>query len=192
MNQPIETPRQRRRKAPRGCQPLTKTRRSRSEWLSDCYDPMRRLAAGFLSRETPGHTLQATALVHEAYLRLEAQDRAPSQNRRHFLAVAARMMRRVLTDHARRRLAAKRGGGRQKVNLHEVPAPRRESKVVLTEIREALAKLARVDPRLSRIVELRCFSGLTMQEIARSLEISESSARRGWRTALEWLRRQLS
>jgi RNA polymerase sigma-70 factor, ECF subfamily len=155
------------------------------------YAELRRIAARQLARERVGHTLQPTALVHEVYLRLIDQRRVDWQNRAHFFGVASQVMRRILVDHARRHRAGKRGDGVQCVSLDdakEVAAPREISILALDD---ALDRLQQVDPDLARIVELRAFGGLTVDEAAHVLQISPSTAKRDWRTAKAWLNREL-
>ncbi len=156
------------------------------------YDEFRRIAAGQLRRESSGHTLQPTALVHEAYLKLIDQNRVNWQGRTHFLAVGAETMRRILVDHARRRDRTKRGGGRIRVQMDEnlnVSTQRDEDVLAMDE---ALVKLAELDPRQARIVELRFFAGMTTEEVAECLGISRATVDRQWRSARAWLRMQLS
>jgi len=155
------------------------------------YDELRRLAQSYLSAERSGHTLQPTALVHEAYLRLVELDRLDWRGRAHFLGLAARVMRQVLVDHARRHRAAKRGGGRR-VTLEDakwVPEPRPTD---VLELEEALRELGEIDPQKSRIVELRFFGGLSVEETAEVLGVSPRTVKRGWRAARTWLSRELS
>ena len=154
------------------------------------YKDLRALAHGHLKRERPGHTLQTTALVHEAYLRLVGQRPFEAENRKHFVAVAARLMRQILVDYARSRGAAKRGADRQ-VELDTAAAmPRLPSANVLA-MDDALKLLAQVDEQQSRIVELRFFGGLTTEEAAEVLGISRSTAKRDWNVAKAWLARQI-
>ena len=155
------------------------------------YDELRRLARSYLQRERPDHTLQATGLVHEAYLRLVDQSTTTWQNRAQFFSVAAHMMRRILVDHARARQAAKRGGVREKLQLDEELAASDERAVDLISLDDALQKLVKFDERKSRIVELRFFGGLTIEEIAQVLGISPRTIRREWRLAKAWLRREI-
>ena len=155
------------------------------------YAELRRIAARQLARERVGHTLQPTALVHEVYLRLIDQRRVDWQNRAHFFGVASQVMRRIVVDHARRHGAGKRGDGVRCVSLDDakdVPATREISILALDD---ALDRLQQVDPDLARIVELRAFGGLTVDEAAHVLQISPSTAKRDWRTAKAWLNREL-
>jgi RNA polymerase sigma factor (TIGR02999 family) len=152
------------------------------------YDTLRRLAERHLADERHAQTLQPTALVHEAYLRLVAQDTPDWESRAHFYGVAAHLMRQVLVDHARRRLSAKRGAGAVKLELKdvaEVPAPGQP--VEIFALNEALDELARVDERKCRIIELRYFGGCTEEETARSMAVSIATVRRDLRTAEAWL-----
>jgi RNA polymerase sigma factor (TIGR02999 family) len=151
------------------------------------YGELRRLAHRELLREAPGRTLSTTAVVNEAYLRLVEQDHAKVESRRHFLNLAAQMMRRVLVDEARKRGAAKRGGGAKRVSLDEIPEPGREADAGLLALDEALERLEGLDPRLSRVVELRYFAGLTFEEAAGALGVSVTTAWRDWNTARAWL-----
>jgi RNA polymerase sigma factor (TIGR02999 family) len=157
------------------------------------YAELRRHAAAQLRRERPGHTLQPTALVHEAYMRLVDQRRADWQNRVQFLAVASQMMRRILVDRARARHAGKRGGHAARVSLDDaanVPAP--DAGVDVLDLDAALDRLASVDPRKSRIAELRFFGGLSLEETGHVLNVSAKTVERDWQTARAWLYRALS
>jgi RNA polymerase sigma factor (TIGR02999 family) len=158
------------------------------------YDELRRRAAAALARERPGHTLQPTALVHEAYLRLVGQRRAAWRNRAQFLAVAAEMMRRILVDHARARAASKREGGWSRVSLDGVlaragPGP---VDVEVIDLDSAMTRLAGFDPRGARIAELRFFGGLTLRETGDVLGISVATVERDWQAARAWLFAELS
>jgi RNA polymerase sigma-70 factor, ECF subfamily len=155
------------------------------------YDELRRLADHYLRGERPDHTLQPTALVHEAYLRLADQTNVTWQNRVHFFAVAAQSMRQVLVDSARSYRAAKRGSG-QKLSLEEADGVSLEREVDLLALDEALSRLATLDPRQSRIVELRYFGGLTVEETAEVTGVSPRTIRREWTMAKAWLRREIS
>jgi RNA polymerase sigma factor (TIGR02999 family) len=169
------------------------------ELLPLVYGELRRQAARHLRAQRPEHTLQTTALVHEAYLRLVRQDgaRADWQSRAHFFGVAARAMRSILVDHARARRAAKRGGGAQVISLGNAAVggggadgiP--ESEVDVIALDQALARLAELDGRQARVVELRYFGGLSIQETAETLGVSHATVEREWRTARLWLRREL-
>jgi RNA polymerase sigma factor (TIGR02999 family) len=156
------------------------------------YDDLRRLAAWQLQTERPEHTLQPTALVHEAYLKLAAQNPVDWQNKAHFFALAAQVMRHILVDHARAKQRDKRGGGQAVVALDEALELSRPSEPGLVELDEALNTLARQDARKSRIVELRYFGGLSIEETADLLGISPATVRREWTLAKAWLRSELS
>ena len=156
------------------------------------YDDLRRLAAWQLQTERPEHTLQPTALVHEAYLKLAAQSPVDWQNKAHFFALAAQVMRHILVDHARAKQRAKRGGGEVSVALDEALELSRPGEPGLIELDEALNTLARQDARKSRIVELRYFGGLSIEETADLLGISPATVRREWTLAKAWLRCELS
>ena len=155
------------------------------------YDELRRLAAGYLKGERRDHTLQPTALVHEAYLRLVRQDRVEWQNRAHFFGIAARMMRRVLVDHARRRQAGKRDAGGFRLTLQVGEALEVSRDPELLELDEALVRLERLDVDQARVVELRFFGGLTVEETATVLGISTATVKREWRTARAFLRQEM-
>jgi RNA polymerase sigma factor (TIGR02999 family) len=154
------------------------------------YDELRRLARGYLQRERPGHTLQSTALVHEAYMRLVDQD-VSWQNRAHFFGIAAQMMRRILVDHARTKNAAKRGDGACMVTLDEGLLSSGERDVNIIALDDALDKLTKLDPQQSRIVELRFFTGLSIEETAEVLKISPATVKRDWVMAKAWLYREM-
>jgi RNA polymerase sigma-70 factor (ECF subfamily) len=151
------------------------------------YGELHRLASRYLSREAPGHTLQPTALVHEAYLRLVDQRRVDWRNRAQFLGVAASMMRRILVNHARDRAARKRGGSQERVSLSLVESPSGRPEVELIALEEALQRLATLDERKSRVVELKFFGGLTIEEIAEVLQVSGATVEREWAFARAWL-----
>ncbi len=155
------------------------------------YEELRALAGSFFRGQRADHTLQPTALVHEAFIRLIDQTKAHFNDRAHFFAVAATAMRQILTDHARRSGAQKRGGQWQKVGLSDVAPPAGESEVDVAALDEALATLARIDERQSRVVELRFFGGLTMEEIARVIGVSKATVELDWRAARAWLGTQL-
>jgi len=156
------------------------------------YGELRRLAGLYMRGERPGHTLQATALVHEAYLRLVGHEDVDWQNRAHFFGVAANLMRRILVDHARAKQAKKRGGGDQKVSLDQAVLVRPEAPEQFLALDEALERLAKRDPRQARIVELRYFGGLSEEETAEVLEISVRTVKRDWNVARAWLYQQLN
>lgn len=162
------------------------------------YDELRRLASSFMRRERPEHTLQATALVNEAYLRLVDVTALDWQDRSHFMAMAAQTMRRVLVDAARARAAEKRGGDMQRVDaatgfdLDGLPAPGSDRAEVFCALDDALSALAAMDPRRAHVIELRFFGGLTIEETADVLKISPQSVMRDWRLARAWLMRRLT
>lgn len=156
------------------------------------YDQLRRIARRHMAGEKSGHTLTVTALVHEAYTDLVALDRIDWQDREHFFAVASRVMRRVLVDHAVAKNAQKRGGGRSRVPLEEELAPIEERSDDLLALDEALERLAALDERQSRVVECRFFAGMTIEETAEALEVSPATVRRDWTAARAWLNRELS
>jgi RNA polymerase sigma factor (TIGR02999 family) len=156
------------------------------------YDQLRRLAAHALRRERPGHTLQSTALVHEAYLKLIDQHRVHWQDREHFFAVAAQIIRRILVNHARSRNAFKRGGGNAMVTLDESSTSIQSREVDLVALDDALESLSKMDPQQGRIVELRFFGGLSIEAAARVLGISSSTVTRDWNLARAWLKRELT
>ncbi|HJZ83035.1 MAG TPA: sigma-70 family RNA polymerase sigma factor [Pyrinomonadaceae bacterium] len=156
------------------------------------YDELRRQAARYLRQERPGHTLQTTALIHEAYLRLVDQKNVQWQNRAQFFGIAAQLMRRILVDHARTKHRAKRGGSAIRVSLSEATAVTRDANQDLIEIDEALTRLAEIDEQQSKIVELRFFSGLNVEETAAALNISPATVKRDWSVAKAWLHREIS
>ena len=151
------------------------------------YSELHRRAAAYLRRERPGHTLQPTALVNEAYLRLVPQQRVIWQNRAHFFGIAAQMMRRILVDHARGGRMEKRSGRWVRVTLHDDLAKSRESDAAVLDLDAALTRLAEFDPRKSRIAELRFFGGLSLEETAHVLDLSVATVERDWRAARAWL-----
>lgn len=158
------------------------------------YAELHRQAARAMRREGTAHTLQATALVNEAYLRLIDQRRVEWRNRAHFFGVAAQLMRRILVDHARARLAAKRGGGVSMLSLGDVAAREEQgidADVDVLALHDALEKLAALDPDQARLVELRYFSGLSIEETAEALRISPATVKREWASARAWLKREL-
>jgi RNA polymerase sigma-70 factor (ECF subfamily) len=161
--------------------------------LAKVYAELRRLAASYLRRERGGHTLQPTAVVNEAYLRLVPQRPVRWENRSHFFGIAARMMRRVLVDHARRRRAVKRDGlATGTVSISGVAEPAAKVDVVdVLDLHDALSALALLDPRQAEIVQQRYFAGLTVEEIAEVMKISPATVKREWMTARLWLRRRL-
>ncbi|RMG53268.1 MAG: sigma-70 family RNA polymerase sigma factor [Acidobacteria bacterium] len=155
------------------------------------YDELHRLAEMYMRQERPGHTLQPTALVHEAYLRLVGTESPSWQNRAHFFAAAAQAMRHILVDHARRRRAAKRAGVGLLLTLNNLASPSGERTVDLIALDQALTHLATFDPQKSQIVELRFFGGLTIKETAEVLGLSPTTVSRHWRLARAWLYSQL-
>jgi RNA polymerase sigma factor (TIGR02999 family) len=162
------------------------------ELLPVVYQELQRIAARQLRRESPGHTLQTTGLVHEAYLRLVDQRDARWQNRAQFFGVAAQAMRRVLIDYARGKKAAKRGGDAVRVTLEDASAPAEQPDVDLLGLDEALTRLAALDPQQAKVVELRYFTGLGIEETAQVLGISPATVKREWAMARAWLRRELA
>jgi RNA polymerase sigma-70 factor, ECF subfamily len=156
------------------------------------YKELRNLAQQFFRREPPGHTIQPTALVHEAYVKLIDQKQGDWQDKTHFLAVAAQAMRRILLDRARHRGAAKRGGEWKRVTLNDRLIPGLEADEDLLALEEALVKLAKLDPRQAQMVELRFFAGLSVEETANVLGISKRTAEREWTMVRAWLRRELT
>jgi len=153
---------------------------------------LRRLARHHMGRENPGHTLQTSALINEAYLRLVDQQNVPWQNRAHFFAVSAQVMRHILIDHARSHAYAKRGGGVRKVPLDEAVALNDRRANELIALDDALNILAALDTRKSQIIELRFFGGLSIEETAEALKISPITVTREWRSAKAWLRREMN
>jgi RNA polymerase sigma factor (TIGR02999 family) len=156
------------------------------------YAELSRLARAYLSRERREVTMQTTGLVHEAYLKLVDQKRVRWQNRAHFFGVAAQLMRRILIDHARARSAFKRGRGAVTVSLDEAPELAADQDTNLVELDEALERLGQIDPRQARIVELRYFGGLSVEDAAEVLEVSPTTVKREWAMAKAWLYQELS
>jgi RNA polymerase sigma-70 factor, ECF subfamily len=156
------------------------------------YDELRRQASRYLRRERPGHTLQTTALINEAYLRLVDQKSMRWQNRAQFFGIAAQLMRRILVDHARARQRAKRGGSDVRVSLTDATSITKDPDLDLVELDEALTRLAEIDPQQSKIVELRFFSGLNVEETAAALNISAATVKRDWSIAKAWLHREIN
>src|SRR5262245_28935785 len=156
------------------------------------YDELRRQASRYLRQERPGHTLRTTALIHEAYLRLVDQKNVQWQNRAQFFGIAAQLMRRILVDHARAKHRAKRGGSDIRVSLTDATSVTKEPDLDLVQLDEALNKLAEIDPQQSKIVELRFFSGLNVQETAAALNISPATVKRDWSVAKAWLHREIN
>ena len=153
---------------------------------------LRRLARHYMARENPGHTLQTSALINEAYIRLIGQENIPWQNRAHFFGVAAQVMRHILIDHARRHCYAKRGGGARKVPLDDAMIVNDKRAADLVALDDALKGLATLDPRKSQIIELRFFGGLSIAETAEVLKISAMTVTSEWRAAKAWLRREMN
>src|ERR1700733_4597180 len=160
---------------------------SASKLIPLVYDELRRLAGRYMRRERPDHTLQATALVHEAYLKLVEQRSVDWQSRAHFFGIAAQIMRRILIDHARGYLREKRGGGQEAVPLNEALVFSPEQSHELLKLDESLHRLTALDPRQGKIVELRFFGGLTVEETAEVLGISPKTVKRDWSVAKAWL-----
>lgn len=156
------------------------------------YEELKRLARSYMRRERPDHTLQTTALVHEAYLKLVGQKSIRWQSRSQFFAVAAQIMRRILIDHARRNLRLKRGGAKEVLPLDEALVFSREYSEELLKLDAALDRLAQLDARQGRVVELRFFAGLTVEETAESLSISPKTVKRDWAVAKAWLHAEVS
>lgn len=154
------------------------------------YDELRQMAGAYMRRERSGHTLQATALVHEAYVRLAGAE--PAQNHAHFLAIAANTMRRVLLDYARQHNAGKRGAGARRVDLDAALLVTANTLDEVLVINEALEKLAAIDARQSQLVELRFFGGMNVDETAQAMQISSATVKREWRLAKAWLHRELA
>jgi RNA polymerase sigma factor (TIGR02999 family) len=155
------------------------------------YQELRRMAGNYLRQENPGHTLQPTALVHEAWLRLIDQTRVTWQNRAQFFGVAAQLMRRILVDHAKTKLREKRGGDAVKLSLDVVINLSRERGADLIALDDALGELGRIDGRKSRVVELRYFGGFSVEETAQILEVSPETVMRDWKLAKAWLYQQI-
>ena len=155
------------------------------------YDELRKLAASYLRRERTDHTLQPTALVHEAYLRLADQKQVRWQDRQHFFGVVAQLMRRILVDSARSRLGAKRGSGAPKVPLTEALVMSKQRPADLLALDDSLKRLSDIDPQQSRVVELRVFAGLTVDEVAKVLNISAATVKREWTMGKGWLLREI-
>jgi len=158
-----------------------------SKLIPKVYDELRRLAGGYMRRERGDHTLQATALVHEAYLKLVQQRSVDWQSRAHFFGIAAQMMRRILIDHARAHLRDKRGAGQQVVPLDEAVVFSPEQSAEMLRVDESLQRLSKLDPRQAKVVELRFFGGLTVEETADVLKISQKTVKREWSVAKAWL-----
>ncbi len=164
---------------------------ARDQFLGIVYDELRRQAARYLRRERSDHTLQPTALVHEAYLQLIDQSSANWENRAHFFGAAARLMRRILVDHARAHQAEKRGKGEEKLSLDDAMEVPGKKDLNLLALNDALEELAHLDERQSQIVELRYFGGLSIEETATVIGISPATVKREWAMAKAWLQQQL-
>jgi RNA polymerase sigma factor (TIGR02999 family) len=156
------------------------------------YDELRRLAASYMRRERPGQTLQATALVHDAYIRLMQDSKLSWQNRSHFFGIAARSMRQILVERARARHAVKRGGSRVRVTLDASLLATEASAIDLEALDEALTRLEALDAELARVVEVRFFGGLSIEEAAETLDVSPATVKRRWSVAKAWLARELA
>jgi RNA polymerase sigma factor (TIGR02999 family) len=156
------------------------------------YDELRRQAARYLRHERVGHTLQTTALIHEAYMRLIDQKNVQWQNRAHFFGIAAQLMRRILVDHARKKQRNKRGGSDIRVSFAEATVKAKGQDLDVVALDEALARLEKIDAQQGRIVELRFFSGLTVEETAEVLGISKATVKRDWSMARAWLHREIT
>jgi RNA polymerase sigma-70 factor, ECF subfamily len=169
------------------------SREAEAALMERVHGELRRLAAGYMRRERAGKTLQPTAVVNEAYMRLLPQRGVSWENRAHFFGIAAKMMRRVLVDHARRKKAIKRDAGPgEPVSISGVPSPAREADPVdVLALNAALSALAQIDPRQAEVVEMRFFAGLTVEEIAEVLEIAPATVKRDWTTAKMFLRQQM-
>jgi len=162
-----------------------------SDWMAFLYSELRRLAQHYLEQERPNHTLQATALVHEAYLRLVEQHDVRWQSRTQVIAIAAQMMRRILLDYSRSHESAKRGGNVNRVFLEESSLVSKAQAADVIVLDEALTRLAEVDAQHARVVELRFFGGLSIDEAAEVLEVSPATVKRNWNVAKAWLAREL-
>lgn len=163
-----------------------------AELLSMVYKELRRIAGYYMRDERVGHTLQPTALVNEAYVRLVDQTRVHWRDRSHFLGVAARLMRRILVDHARGRLAARRGGRQIQLDLEKLEIPNLSQREEVLAVHEALTRLGKFDPQQGRVVEMRYFGGMTVEETADALGISPRTVKRDWAMAIAWLRAEFS
>lgn len=167
-------------------------RKALDQLLPLVYRELRRLARAQLHRERRDHTLQSAALVHEAYLRLIGLNPPQWESRTHFFAIAAQLMRQILIDYARRHTAAKRGGGAPRLSLEDATSLSRQKEVDVLALDDALNALAKIDPRQSRVVELRFFAGLSLQEISEAMEIAPATVERDWTAARAWLHREIS
>ncbi len=164
---------------------------ARDQLMSVVYHELHRLAHHYMKSESPGHTLQTSALVNEAFMRLIDQKDVRWQNRAHFFGIAAQMMRRILVDYARSRNYAKRGGGARPISLDEGLTVSLERSAEVVQVHEALEQLAKFDSRKSQIVELRFFGGLSIEETARVLGVSQGTVMRDWTLAKAWLRKEI-
>ena len=167
-------------------------RHAAEQLFTDVYGELRAIAARYLHRERKEHTLQPTALVHEAYLKLVGPTRVAWRGRAHFLAIAARVMRQILVDHARRHGAARRGGNRHRITLDDNLVTESNRDVDLLALEDALTKLTKLDPRQAQMIELRFFGGLSIAEVAKVMRRSKRSVEREWTMIRAWLRRELS
>ena len=167
-------------------------RNAEAELMTQVYGELRRLARKYMRAERANHTLQPTALVNEAYMRLMAEPGVSWQNRAHFFATAAQLMHHILVDHARARKAAKRGGIQHQVTLNEALASAENNSVDVLALHEALEKLAKLDERQARVVELHFFGGMTFAEIAHVLDASDRTVKRDWEMARAWLKLHMS
>ena len=165
---------------------------ARDQLMALVYEELHRLAHRYMKRESPGHTLQTSALVNEAFVRLVDFKNVRWQNRAHFFGISAQMMRRILVDYARTRNYAKRGGGAQQISLDEGSTVSQGRSAEVVHVHEALEQLAEFDPRKSQIVELRFFGGLSIEETAEVLGVSPGTVMRDWTLAKAWLRREIS
>ncbi len=165
---------------------------ARDQLMSVVYEELHRLARRYMRKESPGHTLQTSALVNEAFLRLIDQRNVHWQNRAHFFGIAAQMMRRILVDHARNRSSGKRGGGERPLSLDDGLIVSEERSAEVVAVHEALEQLAKFDARKSQIVELRFFGGFTIDETAEVLGVSPGTVMADWTMAKAWLRREIS
>ena len=165
---------------------------ARDQLMPLVYEELHRLAHRYMKRESPGHTLQTSALVNEAFVRLVGQNNVRWQNRTHFFGIAAQMMRRILVDYARSRNYAKRGGGAARISFDEALIVSDERSAEVVNVHEALERLAKFDARKSQIVELRFFGGLSIDETAEVLSVSPGTVMRDWTLAKAWLRREIS
>lgn len=166
-------------------------RRALDDMLPLVYGELKRVAKYYLSRERPGHTLQTTALVHEAYIRMIDQQHVDWKNRAHFFSLASEMMRRILVNYARDRAAAKRGGNPQRISLSNLDEAAQQPNIDLIALDQSLTELGKEDERKARIVELKYFGGMTNNEIAEVLKISDATVEREWMVARAWLYRAI-